>query len=133
LNFNNCPGLLANSSGIARITVLISSRYLKVEAPVGVPHTADGPLQNLGAEEREAILPAKARNALLLIDELIGRRIVAKMGVACTGTLGVLVKAKLRGFITSVKVELEALKRDTNFRFDQELFETVLKNARQAP
>jgi len=93
----------------------------------------DVSLSMLGAGEREAILLARDKKTLLIIDELEGRRVAARLGIACTGTLGVLVEAKLRGFIPDVRSELDRLKSETNFRFTDELFECALKQAGEFP
>ena len=89
----------------------------------------DAGLSVVGAGEREAVLLALQKKALLIIDEVEGRRIATRLRIACTGTLGVLVEAKLRGLIPDLKSELDRLKTATNFRLTDELFESVLKKA----
>jgi predicted nucleic acid-binding protein len=83
-------------------------------------------LSELGDGERDAILLARAKNAMLIIDETDGRNIAARLGVRCTGRLGVLVEAKLRSLIPRLRPELNKLKAETNFRFTEELFAEAL-------
>jgi predicted nucleic acid-binding protein len=58
----------------------------------------------LGRGEAEAITLAREINAdLLLTDDLQARSIAASLDIKCTGLLGLLIRAKQRGRITSVK------------------------------
>lgn len=64
----------------------------------------------LHAGEREAIALAASRpGCLLLMDERDGRRFAAMMGITVIGTGGLLVDAKRAGFISSVRIVLDAL------------------------
>ncbi len=59
-------------------------------------------LSSLDKGERHTILSAVEMNAdIVIIDEKTGRKIAEHMGLSVTGTLGVLLKAKQMGKITS--------------------------------
>ena len=59
---------------------------------------------SLGRGEAETITLAKEINAdLLLTDDLKARSIAAGLNIKCTGLLGLLIRAKQRGLIASVR------------------------------
>ena len=59
---------------------------------------------DLDEGEAEVLILANEQNAdLIIMDEIIGRRYVKHLGINLTGTIGVLLKAKNRGLIGSVK------------------------------
>lgn len=65
---------------------------------------------DLGTGEAEAIaVAAEIGDALLVMDDLDGRRVARALGLSMTGVLGVLVEAKLRGLLSEVKPLLDAL------------------------
>ncbi|MFK7905234.1 MAG: DUF3368 domain-containing protein [Chitinophagales bacterium] len=49
---------------------------------------------------------------VLILDDLKGRKLARKLGLKITGTLGVVLKAKVKGIIPLVKPILEDLKND---------------------
>lgn len=59
-------------------------------------------------------------NCLLIIDDLKGRKFAEQFGLKITGTLGILIDAKLSGHLESVKAVLQKIKA-TNFRLTEEL------------
>jgi predicted nucleic acid-binding protein len=91
------------------------------QAPQGtIPHA----VASLDAGEVAAIsAPLIERDSLLLIDESAGRSVADKLGVANTGTLGVLVEAAAEGLI-DLRDALEKLRR-TNFRVSESLIEKL--------
>jgi uncharacterized protein len=103
--------------------------WLTAAALAGTPAPSDPAFQVLHGGEREAILLAREKQALLIIDEMDGRRVALRLGLTCTGTLGLLIEAKLRGLLPQIRPELERLKQETNFRFSQELFAAALQLA----
>lgn len=62
---------------------------------------------------------------ILILDDYRARKVAERLGFEITGTLGVIIKAKLAGHISSVKPILEKIKR-TNFRLTPELEQEVL-------
>ena len=57
----------------------------------------------LGAGEQQAICLALASPGLLVIDDQAGRKAAQQLGIAVTGTVGVLLKAKQDGHISLVR------------------------------
>ena len=73
----------------------------------------------LDAGETAALCLARQLHAdLLLLDERRGRAVAAQLGLAVTGTLGVLVEAGLRG-LTDFEAALTLLTTQTNFRMSE--------------
>jgi predicted nucleic acid-binding protein len=82
----------------------------------------------LNEGEREAIsLAYKTPNALLLIDEAIGRHEAQHFGLDITGTLGILLLAHRRG-LADLHKEVEKLIK-TNFQASDALIQSVLGSA----
>jgi uncharacterized protein len=83
--------------------------------------------RDLDAGEAEAIVLALETNAdTLIMDERLGRETAAYLGVRCTGVLGVLVAAKKRGHIQSIKPLLDTLRDVARFRISDTLYRNVL-------
>jgi predicted nucleic acid-binding protein len=73
-------------------------------------------LLQLHRGEAEAIALATDLDAdFVLIDEQEGRQLASKTGLAVTGVLGVLLRAKRGGEISAVKPEMENLRSKANF------------------
>lgn len=69
-------------------------------------------------------------NCLLIIDDYKGRRYAEQLGVRISGTLGVLISAKLNGHVESIKPILHKIK-STDFRLNAELEKRVLQKANE--
>ena len=79
--------------------------------------------------ESSAIAPAlEMTDSNVILDDYKARKIAERLGVNFTGTLGVIVKAKLSGIIPSVKPILEKIKQ-TDFRLSAEIELEILKEA----
>jgi predicted nucleic acid-binding protein len=66
-------------------------------------------------------------HVLILIDEKKGRKVARQLTLPVMGTLGVLIKAKEKGYITSLATEIEKLKQ-VEFRMSEKLIQKILKN-----
>lgn len=69
-------------------------------------------------------------DCLLIIDDLKGRNLAETLGIKITGTLGVILEAKLSGKIKSVKPLLGKIKQ-TDFHFSEELEKKILATANE--
>lgn len=69
-------------------------------------------------------LAAETRPSLLILDDLKGRRLASRLQLRYTGTLGLLLKAKQKGHITSLRPIFERI-LSTNFRVSQKLLEDI--------
>lgn len=74
-----------------------------------------------------------SKNALLIIDEIEGQEVARRLGIRLTGTIGVLVEAKLKGLIPEVRFESNRLTETSNFRCTEQLFATALQKAGEHP
>jgi len=65
---------------------------------------------DLDKGEAEVLILAKEQNAdLVILDEIMGRRYAKQLELNLTGTLGVLLKAKKKGIISSIREILKEL------------------------
>ncbi len=86
-------------------------------------------LANLDPGESSAIaLAIELEDCLLILDDMKGRKFAESMGIAITGTLGVVIEAKKSGIIPSVKEVLDEI-RQTNFRLTEQLEQMALRLA----
>ncbi|MEQ9377510.1 MAG: DUF3368 domain-containing protein [Imperialibacter sp.] len=67
---------------------------------------------------------------LIILDDQKARYTAEKLGLQITGTLGILIKAKKKGIVSSIKPFLEKLQQ-TNFRLSEHLIEEALKEANE--
>ncbi|MEX6687987.1 DUF3368 domain-containing protein [Danxiaibacter flavus] len=81
-------------------------------------------------ESSAIALALEMPGSTLIIDDYKARQIAAKLGIAFTGTIGVIIKAKLLGFIPSIKPILQEIKK-TNFRLSLDLELQALKEAQE--
>jgi predicted nucleic acid-binding protein len=89
-------------------------QYLKLTADIGM------------GEASSIALALEFDDSLLIIDEKKGRKVAVDLKIEIIGSLGVLIKAKEKGVIKSVK-EILALIDKTNFRISQSIREKVLR------
>ena len=73
-------------------------------------------LLQLHSGEAEAIALATDLKAdIVLIDEQEGRQLASKAGLAVTGVLGVLLRARRKGDIAAIKAEIDLLRSKARF------------------
>ncbi len=82
---------------------------------------------NLDAGEAEVIALAIESGAeRVVMDDLEARRFARRVGLSPIGTLGLLLAARLRGKLPSIRKEIEKL-RDHGFRVSGSLIRAILK------
>ena len=79
-------------------------------------------------ESSAIALALESAGSTLIIDDYKARKVAEQLGLAFTGTIGVLIKAKLIGKINSIKPILTKIK-ETNFRISLELEDQALNEA----
>lgn len=76
-------------------------------------------------EASSIALALENKQALLIIDELKGRKTARELNIKITGALGILILAKKKGYIHSVKAIIDKILK-TNFRISKKLIERTL-------
>ena len=98
--------------------------------PVGAPFLALP--RAMGPGEQAALtLASRTPNSLLLLDDGLARRQARLLGIAFTGTLGVLLKARDGGHLTAIAPVLDRLE-ELRFRLHPRTRAAVLKLAGEA-
>ncbi|OAD22915.1 hypothetical protein THIOM_001263 [Candidatus Thiomargarita nelsonii] len=102
-------------------------RVIPVQAQALMPIVTD-----LGLGESEVIgLALEHPGSRIIMDDQLGRHIVAANQMTLTGTLGVLLKAKQAGHLNEIKMLLNAL-RTAGLWMSDILVESVLSQANEA-
>ncbi|MBD1876574.1 DUF3368 domain-containing protein [Nodosilinea sp. FACHB-131] len=99
-------------------------------SPVALPFPELIPNEtDLGKGEAEVIAVGLTQaNCLLVLDDQLGRQIAQLYGLSCTGTLGILLKAKQLGHIDEVQPLIRQLQH-CGMWLGKQLIEQVLKRA----
>ncbi len=71
-------------------------------------------------ESSAIVLALETPDSVVILDDYKARKIAERLGVTLTGTIGVIIKAKLNGIIPSVKPIIEKIKQ-TDFRLSAEI------------
>jgi predicted nucleic acid-binding protein len=86
----------------------------------------------IDAGESEAISLAVELSAdRLLIDDYQARVVASRLGLRFTGTLGVLLAAKSRGFIMTVKPIVDDLIHQAGFRVSNQVYQEIMRLANE--
>jgi predicted nucleic acid-binding protein len=127
--------LLHKTYGTIITTFEIATEYGQALPPwIEVKAAADKNLQSvlelqIDKGEASAIaLAIETSDCTIILDDYAARRVAEKLGLEITGTLGVIIKAKLKGIITSIKPFLSKIK-ETDFRLTPELEQLALNQA----
>lgn len=67
-------------------------------------------------------------NSTIILDDYKARKTAEQLGLKITGTVGIIIKAKINGIIPSIKPYLAKI-RNTNFRFSDEIEQIALREA----
>ena len=79
-------------------------------------------------ESSAIALALEIENSTLILDDFKARRVANNLGLSYTGTIGIIIKAKLNGIIPSIKPLIEKIK-ETNFRITSDIELQALKEA----
>jgi predicted nucleic acid-binding protein len=79
-------------------------------------------------ESSAIALALETPDSVVILDDYKARKIAERLGITFTGTIGVIIKAKLSGIIPSVRPILEKIKQ-TDFRLSAEIETQALKEA----
>jgi predicted nucleic acid-binding protein len=129
----NQLSILKHLFGVVTITSAINSEYglplpefIKLQDPLNKKYQQI--LETiLDKGEASAIaLAIEQENALLIIDDLKGRHEASQLGIKITGTIGLLVLAKKKGHIVSLKKVFADI-ANTNFRINPKLIAQILE------
>ncbi len=119
--------LAGGSDGIGA-TELQRANWIRI-TPLQDPRRADLLLSDLDRGEAEVIALAQELNAdLVVVDERLARRHAGRLGLALTGTLGVLLKAKEQGLVPAVGPLIDQL-RHGGIRLSEAVVAEALKLA----
>ena len=100
----------AGGPGSVGVGELQEATYIRTVS-LSDPRRADL-LSDLDRGEAEVLALAQEMNAdLVIIDERLARRHAKRLGLALTGVLGVLLKAKERGFIPAIGPWVDRLRK----------------------
>jgi len=82
--------------------------------------------------EAEAITLAKETGAtLIVLDEKDAREIAERLDLKLLGTIGVLIRAKRKGHVQSLRDELDLLKDKGKFWITEELYKEALREEKE--
>ena len=81
-------------------------------------------------ESSAIALALETPDSTIILDDYKARKIANQLGLTFTGTIGVIIKAKLNGTIPSIKPLLEKIKQ-TDFRLSEEIEFQALKEANE--
>lgn len=117
-----------------RIAAVLSLEWIEVKQVSDVNLVKE--LQEdrlLDRGESEAIaLALELKAEELLIDERLGRREASRLGLSMTGVLGILLMAKRRGLIPTVRPVMDDLITIARFRISRPLYAEVLMIAQES-
>ncbi len=102
--------------------------WISIKAPADAYSQKILEMQIDKGEASAIALALEITGSIVILDDYKARRIAEKLGMKITGTVGVLIKAKLNGIINSVKPFFDKI-RKTDFRLTDEIENQALKEA----
>ena len=121
----------ADRPGVELIEKARSDGWLRVE-PITEKPLRLSLTQDLDEGEAEVItLAIEHQASLILLDETEARRIAGIFGIAKTGVIGILIRAKAEGKIPALRPELDRLRLRAGFWIARELYRKVLASVNE--
>lgn len=87
------------------------AQFIEVTAKPEPASTVRAATGHLDAGEQQAIALAHIRKTILVIDERLGRQAARQLDITITGSVGVLIEGKQRGYVAAVKPLLVAARQ----------------------
>ena len=110
---------------------VLNSKWIKV-VKINNQSIVNKLTNHLDLGESEAIaLSIELQSDVLIIDEVKGRDIAKKLGRNIIGMIGVLLEAKKKGYIKTVKPYLDKL-RATGFILGEDIYQLALKLSQES-
>ena len=105
--------------------------WVKIESPKDKVKQLLLELQIDKGEASAIALALEKQDAILILDDRKARQVAEKLALEVTGTLGVIIKAKHKNIIASIKPLLDKLSA-TNFRLSKAIEEEALRQANES-
>jgi len=102
--------------------------WIEINAPTDKYRQKILELQIDKGEASAIALALEISDSIIILDDQKARKVAEKLGLEITGTIGVIIKAKLQGIIPSIKPVLAKI-RKTDFRLSVEIEREALKEA----
>ncbi len=113
--------------GSQHIKAAIAAGWIQVQ-PISNQNLVQLLRQTLDGGEAEAIsLALELQAEWILLDERDGRKVAKSLGLQVTGVLGILLRAKQSGELSSLQPIIEDLTQNAGFRIAPELLAKVLQ------
>jgi predicted nucleic acid-binding protein len=114
-------------TGVKEVRQAAAEGWLQIKPPASTA-TLSYLRSQLDEGEAEAIALALEQSPeILLMDEEFGRSIARQFGLKITGTVGILIRAKLAGRIPSLRRELDQLRGPGRCYLSESLCQTALR------
>ena len=127
--------LLQKTYGQVLTTIEVASEFgqalpdwVEIKSPSDKNRQHDLEMQVDKGEASAIALAIETPDSTLILDDIKARKLAEKLGLEITGTIGVIIKAKLKGIIPSIKPFLAKI-RNTNFRLSTEVETSALREA----
>jgi len=115
--------------GVQEVLQANAAGWLIVQAPQDMTKVSALPFNLQPGESQALALALEIPGSLLLVDDAQGRKAAAALGIAYTGTLGVLLRAKAEGKIPALRPVLGLLATRTTFWLSPAVEAAALKQA----
>lgn len=127
--------LLQKTYGQVLTTLEVASEFgqplpgwIEIKSPVDKSRMQILELQIDKGEASAIALAMEIPQSILILDDYKARKIAKQLGLEITGTIGVIVKAKLKGIIPSIQPYLAKI-RKTDFRLADDVEQQAIKEA----
>lgn len=130
-------GLLQSLYGQVTTTIDIATEYgdplpnwINIVPVIDTPKQKILELQLDKGEASAIALALETNNSVIVLDDLKARKVANQLGLSYTGTIGIIIKAKLEGFIPSILPILNKIKQK-GFRLSEEVEQEALRCANE--